>query len=59
MQSGKQHRFMETVAHDADFAKKAGVPQSVGKDFADADKGKTFKDKKRSPLYTHPKSKGK
>jgi hypothetical protein len=31
---------MEAVAHNKDFAKKAGVPQSVGKDFSDADKGK-------------------
>ena len=36
--SAKQHRFMEAVAHDPKFAKKAGVPQSVGQDFAEADK---------------------
>jgi hypothetical protein len=35
--SPKQHRFMEAVAHSPEFAKKAGVPQSVGKDFAKAD----------------------
>ena len=40
--SGKQHKFMEAVAHNPSFAKKAGVPQSVGKDFSNADKGKTF-----------------
>lgn len=34
---------MEAIAHSPEFAKKAGVPQSVGKDFAKADKGKTFK----------------
>jgi hypothetical protein len=34
---------MEAVAHNPAFAKKAGVPQSVGKDFSNADKGKTFK----------------
>jgi len=34
---------MEAVAHNPTFAKKAGVPQSVGKDFSNADKGKTFK----------------
>ena len=33
---------MEAVAHSPEFAKKAGVPQSVGKDFAAADKGKSF-----------------
>ena len=41
--SAKQHEFMEAVAHNPAFAKKAGVPQSVGKDFSTADKGKTFK----------------
>ena len=40
--SAKQHKFMEAVAHNPSFAKKAGVPQSVGKEFAKADKGKTF-----------------
>jgi hypothetical protein len=33
---------MEAVAHSPSFAKKAGVPQSVGKDFASADKGRKF-----------------
>jgi hypothetical protein len=42
--SKKQHNFMEAIAHSPSFAKKAGVPQSVGKDFASADKGKTFKE---------------
>ena len=41
--SAKQHRFMEAVAHNPSFAKKAGVPQSVGKEFSNADKGKSFK----------------
>ena len=40
--SKKQHNFMEAIAHSPSFAKKAGVPQSVGKDFATADKGKKF-----------------
>lgn len=35
--TAKQHRFMEAVAHSPSFAKNAGVPQSVGKDFAKAD----------------------
>ena len=34
---------MEAVAHSPAFAKKVGIKQSVGKDFAAADKGKTFK----------------
>lgn len=38
--SPKQHRFMEAVAHNPKFAKKAGVPQSVGQDFAAADEAK-------------------
>jgi hypothetical protein len=33
---------MAAVAHSPEFAKKAGVPQSVGKEFAKADKGRTF-----------------
>jgi hypothetical protein len=41
--SKKQHNFMAAVANNPAFAKKAGVPQSVGKDFNNADKGKTFK----------------
>ena len=39
----KQHNFMAAVAHNPAFAKKAGVPQSVGKDFNQADKGRNFK----------------
>ena len=38
----KQHKFMEAIANNPVFAKKAGVPQSVGQDFAQADKGKSF-----------------
>jgi len=34
---------MAAVAHNPSFAKKVGAPQSVGKDFSNADKGKTFK----------------
>jgi hypothetical protein len=34
---------MEAIAHSPSFAKKVHIPQSVGKDFAAADKGKTFK----------------
>lgn len=33
---------MEAVAHSPKFAKKSGVPQKVGKEFASADKGKKF-----------------
>jgi len=41
--SPAQHRLMEAVAHNPSFAKKVKIPQSVGKDFAEADKGKKFK----------------
>lgn len=41
--SKAQHNFMEAIAHSPSFAKKVGVPQSVGKDFSNADKGKSFK----------------
>jgi hypothetical protein len=34
---------MNAIAHNKAFAKKVGVPQSVGQDFSNADKGKTFK----------------
>ena len=34
---------MAAVANNPSFAKKAGVPQSVGKEFNNADKGKSFK----------------
>jgi hypothetical protein len=33
---------MQAVAHSPAFAKKAGVPQSVGRDFTAADKGRKF-----------------
>jgi len=40
--SKKQHNFMAAIAHSPAFAKKVGVPQSVGKDFNAADKGRKF-----------------
>jgi hypothetical protein len=42
--SKKQHNFMAAVAKNPAFAKKTGVPQSVGKEFLTADKGKKFKE---------------
>jgi hypothetical protein len=49
----KQHNFMAAVAHSAEFAKKAGVRQSVGREFVNADKqaGK-FKTPRPNPLLT-------
>lgn len=40
--SKAQHNFMAAIAHSPSFAKKAGVPMSVGKEFITADKGKKF-----------------
>jgi hypothetical protein len=40
--SKSQADFMRAVAHSPEFAKKAGVPQSVGKDFSTADKNRKF-----------------
>jgi len=40
--SKKQHDFMAAIAHSPAFAKKVGVPQSVGQDFDNADKGRKF-----------------
>jgi hypothetical protein len=42
--SEKQEKFMQAVAHNPKFAKKTGVPQSVGREFNAADKGRTFKE---------------
>lgn len=49
--SSKQEKFMRAVAHNAEFAKEAGVPQSVGKDFNEADKAKDKKKSRLSKLY--------
>ena len=41
--SKAQRNFMAAAAHNPKFAKKAGVPVSVAKEFNAADKGKKFK----------------
>jgi hypothetical protein len=38
---------MAAVAHNKAFAKKVGVPQSVGRDYVKADKGRKFKGKSK------------
>ena len=48
--SKKQHNFMAAIAHSPAFAKKVGIPQSVGKDFTAADKGKKFSSGGRADL---------
>jgi hypothetical protein len=40
----KQKKLMDAVAHNPAFAKKVGIPQSVGEDFSQASKGKKFKE---------------
>jgi hypothetical protein len=40
--SKKQHYFMEAVANNPAFARKADIPQSVGREFVQADKGHKF-----------------
>ena len=42
--SKKQHNFMAAVAKNPKFAKKVGIPRSVGEEFLTADKGKKFKE---------------
>lgn len=41
----KQKKFMQAAAHNPAFAKKAGIPQSVAKEFNEADKRKGKKKK--------------
>lgn len=36
--SMKQHRLMEAVKHNPEFARKVDIPQSVGEDYITADK---------------------
>ena len=42
--SKKQHNLMAAVANNPKFAKQVGIPQSVGKDYVEADKGRKFKE---------------
>ena len=58
---------MEAIAHSPKFAKRTGVPQGVGKDFAEADDragitashgGKPVPVRKRLPYSHSRKSKG-
>jgi len=40
--SEKQKKFMDAAAHNPAFAKAAGVPQTVAKEFSDKSKGMKF-----------------
>jgi hypothetical protein len=52
--SKKQHNFMAAIAKNPSFAKKVGIPRSVGEEFLTADKGKKFREggtmKKTNPF---------
>ena len=47
--SKAQEKLMRAVAHSPEFAKKVDIPQSVGKEFHEADK-------RKSSQYSLPKS---
>jgi hypothetical protein len=59
--SKAQHNLMVAVANNPKFAKKVGIPQKVGKDFAEADKkmneGGVVKSLKKSGFYEAGKTK--
>lgn len=40
--SKAQHKFMAAVANNPKFAKQAGVPQNVGREYMKADEGRSF-----------------
>ena len=40
--SKAQHNFMAAVANNPQFARRAGVPQSVGREYMKADRGRSF-----------------
>jgi hypothetical protein len=42
--SAKQKKFMDAAAHNPAFAKKAGIPTKVAKEYSKASKGQTFKE---------------
>ena len=48
--SRKQHNLMAMVANNPAAAKRVGIPQSVGKEFMKADKGKRFGSGSRADL---------
>ena len=48
--SAKQARTMAAAAHDPQFARKVGIPQSVAKEFNQADKGTGIRKKRKSAV---------
>jgi hypothetical protein len=54
--SEAQRRFMAAAAHDPEFAKNAGIPQSVAKEFNQADKRRPMSKAERAKRrYDHGK----
>lgn len=51
--SPAQAKFMRAAAHSPSFAKKAGIPVKVAKEFCDADQAK----KGKGPCHTSKKGK--
>ncbi len=49
--SKAQAKLMRAVAHSPEFAKKTGIPQSVGKEFMAEDKAKKAKSKRKRTTY--------
>jgi hypothetical protein len=56
--SKKQEKFMQAVAHNPAFAKKAGVPQSVGKEFTKSGGGMAESKKMMAKEVAFMKKKG-
>jgi len=54
--SEKQKRFMDAAAHNPRFAKAAGIPTSVAKEFSSASKGQKFGSKSRADAQAVNKS---
>lgn len=50
--SKKQKKFMAAAAHNPEFAAKAGIKQSVAKEFNEADKAKSTKKSRKETLYS-------
>jgi len=48
--SAKQRRFMAAAAHDPAFAKKAGISQTVAKEFFRADQAKKNRQSRRDAI---------
>lgn len=52
--SRKQANFFRAIAHSKEFAAKAGVPQSVGREFYEADKAKRRDRIARAMIHKKP-----